>query len=90
VRDRFDAVLTVEDVASPKPAGDIYVAACAALGSDPGRSVGLEDTATGIAALRAAGLFAVGVPSYDGVDLSAADLVVPSLADPAVRAAVGL
>lgn len=90
VSDRFDVVLAREDVASPKPAPDLYLAACAALGADPARCAGLEDTATGVAALNAAGLFAIGIPSFPGVTLDDADLVAGSLADPAVHRAVGL
>src|SRR3954452_24492828 len=89
-RHLFDCVLTAQDVAAPKPAPDLYLAACAALGAAPERSAGLEDTATGIAALRAAGMFAIGVPSLPGVVLDKADLVVPSLRDPAVHRALGL
>jgi len=87
---RFDVVLTRDDVEHGKPAPDLYLKACAALGADPKASVGLEDTATGVASLRAAGLFAIGVPSFPGVTLDEADLVAPSLADPAVLSAVGL
>ena len=87
--DRFDVVLTRDDVTNGKPAPDLYLKACAALGEDPARSVGLEDTMTGIAALRAAGLFAIGIPSFPGVVLEA-DLVAASLEDAAVREAVGL
>jgi HAD superfamily hydrolase (TIGR01509 family) len=90
IRDRFDVVLSRDDVDEPKPAPDLYLAACAALGADPVASVGLEDTATGVAAVRAAGLTAIGVPSFPGVDLGQADLVVSSLEDPAVRPLLGL
>lgn len=90
VGDRFDVVLAREDVEHGKPAPDLYLAACAALGADPARSVGLEDTATGIAALKAAGLTAVGVPSFPGVTLEDADLVASSLGDPSVHRIVGL
>jgi HAD superfamily hydrolase (TIGR01509 family) len=90
VRDRLDVVLAREDAANSKPAPDLYLAACAALGVDPADAVGLEDTATGIAALKAAGLFAIGVPSFPGMALDQADLVVGSLADPAVHRALGL
>ncbi len=88
--DRFGAVLSAQDVARPKPAPDVYLAACRALGAAPERSVGLEDSPTGVAALRAAGMRAIAVPSLDGVDLSAADLVAPSLADRSVHRALGL
>ena len=86
----FDAVFTRDDVEHGKPAPDLYLAACAALGADPARSAGLEDTATGIAALRAAGMLAIGVPSFPGVVLDDADLVAESLAEPAVARALGL
>lgn len=90
VAGRFDVVLTRDDVEHGKPAPDLYLRACAALGAAPAAAVGLEDTNTGIAALRAAGLFAIGIPSFAGVVLEDADLVAPSLADPRVHAACGL
>lgn len=90
VADLFDVVFTRDDVEHGKPAPDLYLKACAALGADPARSVGLEDTATGIAAVRAAGMFSIGVPSFPGVVLDDADLVADSLADPAVLRALGL
>lgn len=90
VRDRFDVVLCAQDVERPKPAPDLYLEACARLGADPRRCAGLEDSATGVAALKAAGLLAIGVPSVPGVQLEDADLVVRSLEHPAVRRALGL
>jgi HAD superfamily hydrolase (TIGR01509 family) len=86
----FEIVLTRDDVAEGKPAPDLYLAACERLGVAPAAAVGLEDTATGIAAVKAAGMTAIGVPSFPGVLLADADLVAPSLGDPAVRRALGL
>jgi beta-phosphoglucomutase-like phosphatase (HAD superfamily) len=60
-----------------------------ALGADPAASVGLEDSPTGVAAARAAGLRVIGVPSVPGVILDA-DVVAASLEDPAVWSALGL
>jgi len=80
----FDVVLGVDDVRRPKPDAEIYLAACERLGVTPSRSVALEDSPTGVAAARAAGLYVIGVPSYDGIALDA-DEVTGSLADPAVR-----
>jgi beta-phosphoglucomutase-like phosphatase (HAD superfamily) len=51
--------------------------------------VALEDSPTGVAAARAAGLYVIGVPSLEGVVLDA-DLVVASLEDEAVRRALAL
>ena len=53
----------------------------------PARSVALENSPTGVAAARAAGLYVIVVPSYDGIELDA-DEVTLSLADPAVRMAI--
>jgi HAD superfamily hydrolase (TIGR01509 family) len=86
LRDRFGCVLSADDVARPKPAPDLYVELARALGADPAACVALEDSATGVAAARAAGAFVIGVPSLDGVVLDEADLVAPSLADPRVLA----
>jgi HAD superfamily hydrolase (TIGR01509 family) len=88
--ERFDAVVSAEDVEHPKPAPDVYLAAAAAVGADPAACVALEDSETGVAAARAAGMVVIGVPSFPGIDLSAADLVAPSLADPRVWARLGL
>lgn len=90
VRERFAVVLSADDVEHPKPAPDLYLAACAALGTEPARTTGLEDSPTGVAALRAAGLVAVGIPSLEGVVLDDADVVAASLAAPEVRRALGL
>lgn len=90
LRDRFAVVLSADDVEHPKPAADLYLAACAELGTEPGRTVGLEDSPTGVAALRAAGLVAVGILSLEGVALDDADVTAASLAAPEVRRALGL
>jgi HAD superfamily hydrolase (TIGR01509 family) len=76
----FDAVATGDEV-PPKPAPDVYLAACRLLGVAPGDAVGLEDSPTGVAAVKAAGMTCIAVPSDGGTDLAAADLIVPSLAD---------
>jgi HAD superfamily hydrolase (TIGR01509 family) len=88
VRGRFGCVLAADDVTHPKPAPDLYIALAHGLGADPADCVALEDTPTGVAAARAAGAFVIGVPSMEGVVLDGADLVVPSLADPRVAAAL--
>ncbi|MFS0696660.1 HAD family hydrolase [Streptomyces nitrosporeus] len=58
-----------DEVAAPKPAPDLYLAACSALGADPGDAVAFEDSATGVAAARAAGMYVVTVPSLEHVAL---------------------
>ncbi|MCC6498168.1 MAG: HAD-IA family hydrolase, partial [Propionibacteriaceae bacterium] len=68
-----------------KPAADLYLAACRLLGADPGASIAFEDTETGVAAARAAGMLVVGVPTLSPEGFPA-DLVVSSLADPRLLA----
>jgi HAD superfamily hydrolase (TIGR01509 family) len=86
----FDAVVTADLVERPKPGPDVYLAACRALGAAPQRAVALEDSRTGVAAARAAGLFVIGVPSFEGVTLPDAHLEAPSLRAGEVWQAVGL
>jgi beta-phosphoglucomutase-like phosphatase (HAD superfamily) len=87
---RFVTVVSVEDVEHPKPAPDIYLEACRRLGAEPEKCAALEDSATGVAAARAAGMYVIGVPYFAGGELPGSDLLVDSLADPAVAAALGL
>lgn len=78
----FDVVLSAHEVAAPKPAPDPYLEACRRLGVEPGPSVvALEDSPTGVAAARAAGLTVIGVPSVAGVSLTEAHLLAESLLD---------
>jgi len=89
IADRFDRTIAGDEVEHPKPAPDIYLELARRLGADPARCVAIEDSPTGAAAARAAGMFVIGIPSLEGVELDA-DLVAPSLADPAVYAALGI
>ncbi len=85
-----EVVVAADEVAEPKPSPDIYLRACELLGAEPSCSIALEDSPTGVAAARAAGMFVIGIPSFPGVLLDEADLVGESLRDPAVRAALDL
>lgn len=83
--DRFDVVLSAHEVAAPKPAPDPYLEACRRLGVEAGPSVvALEDSPTGVAAARAAGLTVIGVPSLEGVELGEAHEIAESLLDSVV------
>ena len=79
--DAFDAVVTSSDVEHSKPAPDIYLLACERLGVDPSAALALEDSASGVAAAKAAGLTCIAVPQFAETDVSAADRVVDSLED---------
>lgn len=83
--DRFDVVLSAHEVAAPKPAADPYLEACRRLGVEPGPTVvALEDSPTGVAAARAAGLTVIGVPSLEGIALEEAHHIAASLLDEVV------
>ena len=86
----FEVVVTGDQVAEPKPSPDVYLRACELLGAAPTRSVALEDSPTGVAAARAAGMFVIGIPSFPGVLLDEADQVGDSLTHARVRAALDL
>jgi HAD superfamily hydrolase (TIGR01509 family) len=77
--DAFEIIVTGDDVERAKPAPDIYLLACERLGVAPGDALALEDSASGVAAAKAAGLTVVGVPQFAETDVSAADRVVDSL-----------
>ncbi|HEY1479781.1 MAG TPA: HAD family phosphatase [Gaiellales bacterium] len=68
---RFGAVVCAGGPYAGKPAPDVYLAAAAALGADPARSIALEDSVVGATAARAAGCFTLGIPSFPGSDLPA-------------------
>lgn len=83
--DQFDVVLSAHEVAAPKPAPDPYLEACRRLGVAPGPNVvALEDSPSGVAAARAAGLTVIGVPSIEGVALDEANHLAESLLDAVV------
>jgi HAD superfamily hydrolase (TIGR01509 family) len=83
----FAAVITGDTVARGKPAPDIYLVAAAALGLSPTVCLALEDSPNGVRAAKAAGMRCIAVPNAlsAGLDLSAADAVLPCLADVAAR-----
>lgn len=89
--DRFDVVLSAHEVAAPKPAPDPYLEACRRLGVEPGPNVvALEDSPTGVAAARAAGLTVIGVPSLEGIVLEEAHHLAESLLDDVVARRLSL
>lgn len=83
--DRFDVVVSAHEVAAPKPAPDPYLEACRRLGVEAGPNViALEDSPTGVAAARAAGLTVIGIPSLEGIALEEAHHLAESLLDEVV------
>jgi beta-phosphoglucomutase len=75
----FEAIIAAEDVVHGKPDPEVFRAAAARLGVEPGRCVVVEDAPTGIEAGRRAGMRTLGVLNTHP-DL-AADRTVRSLAE---------
>ncbi len=81
---RFEVHACGDVVPSKKPAPDIYRLALASLGLTAAEAVAFEDSANGLAAAKAAGLYTVVTPTRwtRGQDFRAADLMLPHLGDP--------
>lgn len=88
--DAFDVVVCGDEVARPKPAPDIYLETARLLDVAPERTVALEDSPNGVEAARAAGMFVIGIPSFDGIELPDAHFVAESLKSNDVRRALNL
>jgi HAD superfamily hydrolase (TIGR01509 family) len=67
----FTAVVCAGGAITPKPAPDVFLAACQALACTPSQAMAFEDSPVGATAATAAGMLVVGVPSTSGSTLSA-------------------
>jgi HAD superfamily hydrolase (TIGR01509 family) len=63
IDDRFDAVVSSEEVAAGKPAPDVYLGAARRLGVEPTHAAAIEDSSNGIRAAHAAGMRVIAVPN---------------------------
>ena len=81
--DAFGATVSASEVTEAKPTPDLFLTAARRLGVPPERCLAVEDTATGIAAARAAGMFAVQLRAASTAlpPLPEADLVLDSLSE---------
>ena len=79
----FDSFWCGDDVTRVKPDPELYLCALASLCCAPSEAIAFEDSPTGIAAAKAAGLYCVAVPNRLTVhsDLDQADLRMNSLAE---------
>jgi HAD superfamily hydrolase (TIGR01509 family) len=84
IDDRFDAVVSSEEVAAGKPAPDVYLEAARRLGVEPTHAAAIEDSSNGIRAAHAAGMRVIAVPnthyppSEDALALAAAVAASPA------------
>lgn len=75
---KFDYVVDAATIARGKPDPEIFLKAARELGVSPADCLGVEDAVAGVAAIKAAGMVALGVGEPQV--LTRADRVIPSLA----------
>jgi len=75
---KFDYVVDAATIARGKPDPEIFLKAARELGVDPADCMGVEDAVAGVASIKSAGMYALGVG--DPEVLRQADKVIPSLA----------
>jgi HAD superfamily hydrolase (TIGR01509 family) len=80
---RFECLRCRDDVASAKPAPDLYIAVLECLGVGASEAIAFEDSPHGVTAAKRAGMRCVAVPNSitARLDLSHADLVLRSLSE---------
>jgi sugar-phosphatase len=91
IRDGFEIIHSGEDEARGKPDPAIYLRAAGKLGVKPDRCIALEDSPSGVASAKAAGMRCIAVLDAEGVGasdvdaerqrLAAADVVLQSLGE---------
>lgn len=84
--ERFDLLLTSEDVVEGKPHPEIYLTAASRLGVQPAEMLVLEDSENGTRSAAAAGAVAVSIPHEHSRrhDFSTATFVAARLDDPKI------
>lgn len=80
--ERFDAVITAEDVADKKPAPDIFLLAAERLVLNPAECLVVEDAVSGVAAAKAAGARCLALTtSFSAEQLKEADFFALDLSE---------
>lgn len=69
----FDVIVDAATIRKSKPDPEIFLTAARLLNVEPGACIGVEDAAAGVDAIKAAGMFAVGIGSAE--TLAKADLI---------------
>lgn len=77
IRERFDYVVDAAQIANSKPHPEIFLTAARHLSVAPVDCLGVEDAVAGVAAIKSAGMVALGIG--DPTVLTQADLVIPGL-----------
>ena len=74
----FDHIVDAATVANSKPDPEVFLRAAQAVGVDPEHCVGVEDAQAGVAAVKSAGMYAIGIG--DASVLAQADMIFASTA----------
>ena len=79
--DKFDHIIASEDTVNAKPSPEPYQKAIERIQLDPSQCVVIEDSINGVRSAKAAGCFALAVPTVHalGLDYHMADAVIHSL-----------
>lgn len=77
IRDCFDYVVDAAMLANSKPDPEIFLTAAHVLGVAPADCLGVEDAVAGVASIKSAGMFALGIGKPEV--LTQADIVIPGL-----------
>lgn len=88
IAEAFDFVADAAAVVRGKPDPEIFVQAARALGVAPAACLGVEDAAAGVAAIKAAGMSALGIG--DRHELAQADAVLARIAEFRIETVSGL
>jgi beta-phosphoglucomutase len=79
IADKFDYVVDAAKIARGKPDPEIFLKAAQELGVAPADCLGVEDAVAGVASIKSAGMYALGIGSPDV--LTQADQVIPGLSE---------
>jgi len=92
LQERFDFILTCENITRGKPNPEVYLLAARRFGVPPAEMLVLEDSHNGCVAARTAGAFVVAVPNCHTFDhdFTMANLIADSLEDPRIYEALNL
>ncbi|MDF3124867.1 beta-phosphoglucomutase [Rheinheimera sp. 1928-s] len=77
IPDLFDYVADSNFIQNGKPDPEIFLTCAQALGVAPERCIGVEDAPAGVTAIKAAGMYALGIGEEQA--LTQADLVIPAV-----------
>ncbi len=83
IENKFELIVSGEDIINGKPAPDIFLKVSDYFGVKPSECIVIEDSANGIKAAKAAGMFCIGFynPGSGNQNLSLADMLVDSFND---------